>query len=88
MNQTQANEPTPAGKIVGAAKGKRSISRSNDPKLMTPSAIYKTQGPYSIDAGQRKKTVKGQGGRKMVNKTIELDGDFETYQITALSPNG
>jgi len=34
------SEPTSAQKIMG--KTKRSISRANDPKTLTPAAIYTT----------------------------------------------
>jgi hypothetical protein len=53
---------------------------------MTPASIYQTQGPQPVD-GPRKKIMKGQLGRKMVNKTIEIDGDLDTYQISLLSPH-
>lgn len=72
-------------------KGKRSISRANDPKIISPAAIYQTQGPGVIQEARRTSNntkTKGinQVNRKVVNKTIEIDGELETLQVAMMSP--
>ena len=63
-------------------KTKRSISRANDPKTLTPAAIYTTNNHINNEQQRRAANSKGKGtmnaiGRKMVNRTIEIDGDLE-----------
>jgi hypothetical protein len=60
-------------------KTKRSISRANDPKLLTPTAIYQTSVAATIDP-QKRINQKSKGTslnvKKAVNKTIEIESDL------------
>ncbi len=85
MNTTVISEPTSATKMaVQNNKTKRSFSRANEAKLMTPAAaIYTMQGPGPIIETQRRVTnTKGKIGNSNVigrklNKTIEIEPDID-----------
>ena len=85
---TTSSEPTSAIKMQ---KGKRSISRANEPKIINnAAAIYQTaqQGPTQDQRRQSNNQTKNKQvvNRKVVSKTIEIDGELETLQVQMMSP--